>query len=266
MVTTLIIDGLSLEIEGNPVLRDISLSVNRGEMLAFAGASGSGKSMTALAVMGLLPPGAKITGGRILLNDEDLLTKRREELRRIRGEKIGMIFQEPLSSLNPVMSIGAQLMEPVKYHQGLSGRRAREVCLAALEEVKIADPRRVFDSYPHQLSGGMRQRVMIAMALSGDPAVLLADEPTTALDVTVQARVLEIIADLQKTRQLAVVFITHDIALAASVADRIAVIDQGRILEEGDVRRIITEPRNEYTARLIELAREREAWMSDTKR
>jgi ABC-type dipeptide/oligopeptide/nickel transport system ATPase component len=255
------IEDLHLNIDGTEVLKGVDLSISRGEMLAFAGASGSGKSMTALAVMQLLPPMATVSSGSITFEGAELLGCSAEDMRQRRGGEIGMIFQEPLTAMNPVMKIGDQILEPILLHLGKTKSEAKTIALDLLADVHIADPERVFHSYPHQLSGGMRQRAMIAMALSCNPTLLLADEPTTALDVTVQARVLEIIKEQQHKRNLAILFITHDISLAANVAERIAVLHEGQVVETGHADQIISNPQHPYTRQLIKQARQRESWM-----
>lgn len=261
MAIPLEITELTIEIAGKAVVREVNLRVSRGEMLAFVGASGSGKSMTALAAMGLLPKAASITSGMIMIDGVDVTTAAPAEMRALRARKAGMVFQEPLTCLNPVMSIGAQMNEPLIHTMKMGRKEACEKSLQALREVRIDDPERVFRSFPHQLSGGMRQRVMIAMALSCDPVLLLADEPTTALDVTVQARVVEILSDLRERRNLAIVFITHDIALAATVASRMAILSEGEIVEQGPVAEVVRNPKHAYTQKLVLSAKRREDWM-----
>ncbi len=235
----LVVDGLDLELA-------------RGETVCIAGESGSGKSMTAMSVMRLLPePMARIAGGEILLEGRDLARLPEAEMRRVRGGDIAMIFQEPMTSLNPVMSIGRQLTEAVLAHREVSDREARGVVLDALKAVRISEPERRLGQYPHELSGGMRQRVMIAMALACQPKVLIADEPTTALDVTIQAQILRLIRDLQAETGTAVILITHDMGVVAEMADRVVVMNGGKVVESGPVEQIFAAPREAYTRRLL---------------
>ena len=231
----------------------VSFQVERGKVLGIVGESGSGKSVTSLSVMRLIPkPNGYIEGGQILFHGEDLLRKSEKEMRRIRGNKIAMIFQEPMSSLNPVFKIGEQLGEALKLHQGISGKENRRRCMEMLELVRIADPKKMLDRYPHELSGGMRQRVMIAMAILCDPELMIADEPTTALDVTIQAQILQLLRDLQKKREMSIMFITHDLGVIAEIADRVAVMYAGRIVEEAEVSTLLRSPLHPYTRGLID--------------
>ncbi len=231
---------------------DLSFTLDRNETLALVGESGCGKSMTALSVMGLVPkPQGRIAAGRVLLDGTDLLDLAEPQLERLRGDRLAMIFQDPMSSLNPVMTIGAQVAEALRIHRGLGKAAAAAKALAALEEVKIASPRQRFHEYPHQFSGGMRQRVMIAMALACEPALLLADEPTTALDVTIQAQVLGLLADLKARHGMAMLFITHNLGVVAQIADRVAVMYAGQIVEEAPVEAIYARPAHPYTRALF---------------
>jgi peptide/nickel transport system ATP-binding protein len=241
------------------VLEEVAFYVDSGEMLALVGESGCGKSMTALSLMGLLPPQVRIVGGSIRLDGRDLTQLSPSQMRAVRGGGIGMIFQEPLSSLNPVLPIGAQVMEAVRAHQKLPHRQARAAALDLLAQARLADPVKKFDEYPHRLSGGMCQRVVIAMALAGAPKLLIADEPTTALDVSVQAQILELIAGLQQELGMAVLLITHDLGLVAGYADRVAVMYAGRIVETADVTALFHAPSHPYTARLLQSAPRLEA-------
>src|ERR1700687_4857379 len=200
--------------------------------MGLVGESGSGKPASVLSIMRLLPERARVTGGAVLFEGRDLLSLSEPEMRAVRGAKIAMIFQEPMTSLNPVFTIGSQIGEAVRLHQHTSRRETLERTVEALRLVGIADPERRVNDYPHQLSGGMRQRVMIAMALACDPKLLIADEPTTALDVTIQAQILELLNELRKTRELGVLLITHDLGVVAEVADRVAVMYTGKIVEE----------------------------------
>jgi oligopeptide/dipeptide ABC transporter ATP-binding protein len=208
--------------------------------------------MTALSVMGLVPrPAGRIGAGRIVLEGRDIAALPEAELEKLRGDRMAMIFQEPMTSLNPVMTIGAQVAEPLRLHQGLSRAEADRRALAVLEEVKIPSAARRFHEYPHQFSGGMRQRVMIAIALACEPALLLADEPTTALDVTIQAQVLGLLADLKARHGMAMLFITHNLGVVAQIADRVAVMYAGQIVEEGPVHEIFARPQHPYTRALF---------------
>jgi oligopeptide/dipeptide ABC transporter ATP-binding protein len=229
----------------------VSFHIDKGELLGLVGESGCGKSITALSVMRLIAPPGKIVGGEILFEGEDLLKVSDERMREIRGDDIAMIFQDPMTSLNPVFTIGNQIGEALRLHRKLSRKDARDAAIAAMKEVAIPDPARRVDDYPHQLSGGMRQRVMIAMALACDPKLLIADEPTTALDVTIQAQILELLNELRKTRELAVLLITHDLGVVAEVADRVAVMYTGKIVEESSVEGLFANPKHPYTVGLL---------------
>ena len=235
-----------------PLVQDLSFTLNRGETLAIAGESGSGKSITSLAIMGLLPPPAvRITGGAILLGDLDLVTLPESRMRALRGARIAMIFQEPMTALNPVMTIGAQLVEAIRAHDPVSRTEARARALEALRAVRLSQPDQRMGQYPHELSGGMRQRVMIAMALALRPDVLIADEPTTALDVTVQREVLDLLRDLQRDLGAAIILITHDMGVVAETADRVIVMQAGRAVETAATADIFARPRHDYTRRLL---------------
>ena len=235
-----------------PVVEGIDFTIEDGEVLAMVGESGSGKSMTALSIMGLVqaPPGC-VTADAITLSGESLLDRSPSELRHIRGRRMAMIFQEPMSSLNPVFTIGRQIGEVIRRHEGISLRAARPRVQQLLELVGIPDAARRIDSYPHEMSGGMRQRVMIAIALACGPQLLIADEPTTALDVTVQAQILDLLRDLRRRLGMAVLFITHDLGLVAEFADRVLVLYAGRVVEQGRVRDIFRSPSHPYTAALL---------------
>jgi peptide/nickel transport system ATP-binding protein len=235
-------DGLVHAVNG------ISYSVNRGEALGIVGESGSGKSVGALSVMRLIPsPPGTVTGARVEFKGRDLLSLSEEEMRRVRGNDIAMIFQEPLTSLNPVFSVGNQIAEPLLLHQGLSKRAARDRTIELLQAVGIANPERRADHYPHQLSGGLRQRAMIAMALACTPDLLIADEPTTALDVSIQAQILELMRALQQTSGTAMLFITHDLGVVAEMCDSVAVMYAGRIVERATTRQLFSSPKHPYT-------------------
>ena len=232
-------------------LQDVSLDLRANEILCVVGESGSGKSMMANAVMRLLPPGVVATGGAVRLGDEDLLTRSEEEMRRIRGARIAMIFQEPMTALNPLRTIGDQIGETFRIHTDLGRAEIARRVQSLLDEVRIPDPVAAARAYPHELSGGQRQRAVIAMALALEPAVILADEPTTALDVTTQARILKLIRDLQRRKGTAVLFITHDFGVVAEIADRVAVMLDGRIVEQGAAQAVLDRPRDAYTRALI---------------
>ncbi len=230
----------------------VSFQINPGETLAVVGESGSGKSVTSLTVMGLLTGGTRhVAGGSIRYDGKDLLAMSQKQLRALRGGEISMIFQEPMTSLNPVFMIGAQIAEAARLHMGMNRAQASKRALEMLELVGIPEPQTRLRNYPHELSGGMRQRAMIAMALACNPRLLIADEPTTALDVTIQAQILELIKDLQKELGMAVLFITHDLGVVAEVADRVVVMYSGRAVEEGTVEEILLRPRMPYTMGLI---------------
>ena len=257
MSTVLDIRGLSVSLpkDGDRAfaVEDITMSVNRSEIVCVVGESGSGKSVTAFAVMGLLDRRAlNPVAGEILLEGTNLLELGDKDLRRLRGEKMSTIFQEPMTALNPVMRVGDQIAEMLEIHTTLSGPERRERVVQAMEDVRLPEPDKLFRSYPHQLSGGQRQRIMIAMALSLEPVLLIADEPTTALDVTTQARILQLIKDLQTSRGMGVMFITHDFGVVAEIADRVVVMQHGRIVEQGPVRDVLTSPSHPYTQLLID--------------
>ncbi|KAB8144977.1 ABC transporter ATP-binding protein [Chloroflexia bacterium SDU3-3] len=233
-------------------VNNVSFSVDRGETLGIVGESGSGKSVTSLSIMRLIPnPPGKITGGSIIFDGEDLLEKSEDEMRKIRGNRIAMIFQDPMTSLNPVLTIGRQITESLELHMKMNGREARNRATELLGMVGIPSPGRRLDDYPHQFSGGMRQRVMIAMALSCNPELLIADEPTTALDVTIQAQILELINRLKSELGTAVIIITHDLGVVAGMADRVQVMYAGRVVEEGPTQQIFANPRMPYTIGLL---------------
>jgi peptide/nickel transport system ATP-binding protein len=229
----------------------VSFYVDRGELLGLVGESGCGKSITALSVMRLISPPGKIVSGEISFEGENLLNASERRMREIRGDDIAMIFQDPMTSLNPVYTVGEQIAEALRLHRNLSRQEARNAAIKAMEEVAIPDAARRVGDYPHQLSGGMRQRVMIAMALACDPKLLIADEPTTALDVTIQAQILELLNELRRTRELGVLLITHDLGVVAEVADRVAVMYTGRIVEESPVEELFARPKHPYTEGLL---------------
>jgi peptide/nickel transport system ATP-binding protein/oligopeptide transport system ATP-binding protein len=231
---------------------NVSFDVAEREILAIVGESGSGKSVTALSIMGLLPkPPARVAGGSIQFGGTELLSLDERRLRRIRGPGIGMIFQEPMTSLHPLFSIGNQIMETIRAHERLSRRACRERAIAMLEKVGIATPERRFDDYPHQLSGGMRQRVMIAMALVCRPQLLIADEPTTALDVTIQSQILELLLSLREELGMAMIIVTHNMGVVAEIADRALVMYAGKIVEHAEVGELFDRPAHPYTRGLL---------------
>ena len=235
-----------------PAVQEVSFSIKPGETLGVVGESGCGKSMTALSLMQLIPsPPGKITAGEIMYKGEDLLKKSPKEMRDIRGKEISMIFQEPMTSLNPVITVGKQIMEAVLTHEKMSKQEAKERALEMTKLVGIPMPEKVFASCPHQLSGGMRQRIMIAMAMSSEPSVLVADEATTALDVTTQAQILEMIRDIAKKTNTAVVIVTHNLGIVARFAERIYVMYAGGIVETTDAERLFDNPEHPYTRALL---------------
>lgn len=238
-------EGLVRAVQG------VRFCLDRGELLGLVGESGCGKSITALSIMRLVAPPGKIVKGEILFEGRNLLRFSNAEMRDLRGNDIAMIFQDPMTSLNPVFTVGEQIAEALRLHRHLSRKDARAAAVAAMREVSIPDPALRADDYPHQLSGGMRQRIMIAMALACDPKVLIADEPTTALDVTIQAQVLELLNNLRRTRDLAVLLITHDLGVVAEVADRVAVMYTGKIVEASPVEELFARPKHPYTEGLL---------------
>ncbi len=229
----------------------VSFHLDHGELLGLVGESGCGKSITALSVMRLIAPPGEIVSGEMLFQGTDLLQLSDAQMRQMRGDDIAMIFQDPMTSLNPVYTVGEQIAEALRLHRKMSRKEARQATIEAMREVAIPDPARRINDYPHQLSGGMRQRVMIAMALACNPKLLIADEPTTALDVTIQAQILELLNDLRKQRDLAVLLITHDLGVVAEVADRVAVMYTGRIVEESPVEELFARPKHPYTEGLL---------------
>lgn len=230
-----------------------SFDLRAGETLAILGESGSGKSVSAAAIMGLVPsPPGRISGGAVLLQDLDLVRLSAREMRKVQGDRIAMVFQDAITSLNPGLTVGYQIAEPLRVKQGLSRTAARKRAIELMERVQIASAAQRVDDYPHQFSGGMSQRVMIAMALALDPEILIADEPTTALDVTVQAQIMDLLQSLQRESGMAIVLITHDIGVAAEMADRVAVMYAGRIVESGPVHDILYEPSHPYTIGLMD--------------
>jgi oligopeptide/dipeptide ABC transporter ATP-binding protein len=239
-------DGISRAVDG------VSFEIEAGSAFGLVGESGCGKSVTSLSIMNLIPqPPGKIVGGKILFEGENLLEKNASEMRKIRGNEIAMIFQEPMTSLNPVFTVGNQIIEAIMLHQSLDNVEAREKAIDMLRLVGIPSPQHRIDDYPHQLSGGMRQRVMIAMALSCNPRLLIADEPTTALDVTVQAQILELMRGLQAEFGASILLITHDLGVIAELADEVGVMYAGKIVERADVKSLFADPKHPYTVGLL---------------
>jgi len=251
---TLEIDRLTVTIGGRRVVDDLSLELPAGRRLGLIGESGSGKSLTTLAVLGLLPAGAEATGS-IRLDGRELVGLPDRELARLRGRVVGTVFQDPRTSLDPVMTVGRQISEPLRLHEGLSRREARARAVEAAAEVGLPEPEQIVDRWPHQLSGGQRQRVVIATALITRPALLLADEPTTALDVTTQAEVLALFGRLVDERGAALLFVTHDLAVLSRVADDALVLSHGRVVERGPVARLLQAPEHPVTRGLVEATR-----------
>ncbi|MDR9854187.1 ABC transporter ATP-binding protein [Paenibacillus sp. VCA1] len=233
-------------------VNDVSLRVRQGETVCIVGESGCGKSVTAMSIMGLVEePGGKVVNGQIEFEGRDLLKLSKNELRSIRGNEISMIFQEPMSSLNPVLKIGQQIMEPLLVHQKLSKKEARKRAIELIEKVGISRAEQIADSYPHELSGGMLQRIMIAIAISGNPKLLIADEPTTALDVTIQAQILDILRQFKEQNNMSIMLITHDLGVVAEMADYVIVMYAGKIVEEGEVVKLFQSPKHPYTQGLL---------------
>jgi oligopeptide/dipeptide ABC transporter ATP-binding protein len=250
------VDGLSTCLRRGagdiPLVDGVSFEIRRGETFALVGESGCGKSMTSLSLMRLVPAAARIVAGRATMDGEDLLGLSESAMRRVRGGRVAMIFQEPMTSLNPVMTAGEQVAEAVRWHRRVSKPESRRIAIELLDAVGIADARRRYSEYPHRLSGGMKQRVMIAIALAGEPSLLIADEPSTALDVTIQAQVLSLLKRLQRERGMSVMLITHDLGVVAEMADRIAVMYAGRIVEQSSRERFFAGPLHPYSRRLLE--------------
>lgn len=249
------VDGLDIRFgspDAPPTVEDLSFHVNAGETLCLVGESGSGKSISAMSLMGLLPGSAHVQARALVFDGEHLNPGDTRALKRLRGDGIAMIFQDPMSSLNPAFTIGYQMIETIRLSPKVGRKEAYEKAIHYLELVRIPDASRRLDSYPHQLSGGMRQRVMIAMALSRNPKLLIADEPTTALDVTIQAQILALIEDLKETLGTAVLFITHDLGVVAETADRVAVMYAGRLVESASVTEVFDDPRHAYTIGLMQ--------------
>ena len=253
--TLLTVRDLIVEFPGEDenilAVRGASLDIEKGTTLGLVGESGCGKSVTAYSLLGLVPFPGRITAGEVLYGGRDILSVEEKELRRLRGGTIGMVFQEPMTSLNPVFSIGYQLIEAIELHTELKGKSARKQAVALLDRVGIADASRRIDDYPHEFSGGQRQRIMIAMALAPGPELLIADEPTTALDVTIQAQILDLLLKLQEEEGMTLLIITHDLGIVASMADRVAIMYAGEIVEEGSTEDVFHRPLHPYTLGLF---------------
>ncbi|HLG45922.1 MAG TPA: ABC transporter ATP-binding protein [Reyranella sp.] len=250
-MTLLAVDRLSVAFPGHLAVREVSFAIEAGETLALVGESGCGKSVTAFSVMRLLPPNARVVSGRVLFDGTDLLALSGAAMREVRGKQISLIQQEPMTSLNPVLSIGSQIIEVIRRHESLSRKAARTRTIELLDLVSIPEPQRRIDDHPHNLSGGMRQRVMIAMAVACNPKLVIADEPTTALDVTTQAQVLDLLDDLRRRLGMAVLLITHDLGVVAQWADRISVMYAGRIVEQAAIGPFFAAPLHPYSRGLL---------------
>ena len=233
-------------------IRDVSFGLDKGEIIGIVGESGSGKSVTSLSIMGLLAYPGRVKDGEILFNGEDLLKKKKSEMRKIQGDHIAMIFQDPMTSLNPLFKIGDQITEAILTHHKIKKEDAKKRALEMLRLVGIPSPEKRFHSYPHEFSGGMRQRIVIAIALAADPDILICDEPTTALDVTIQAQIMELINHLKEKRNLSIIFITHDLDEAIKLGDRIAIMKDGEVVQVGTPEEILTDPANHYVSRFTE--------------
>lgn len=255
MDTLLEINNLEVKFQSSQqelrALKNISFTVRKGETVCIVGESGSGKSITSLSSMRLLPRNGRISNGSIQFKKQDIAQETEKNLAKIRGKEMSMIFQEPMTALNPTFTIGYQLREPLMIHQKLSKKEALKRSIIMLEKVGIPTPKEKMTAYPHELSGGMRQRVMIAIALSCEPSLLIADEPTTALDVTIQAQILNLIEELKQQMEMGIVFVTHDMGVVAEIADRVVVMYAGEIIENGDVKSIFNNPSHPYTEKLL---------------
>ena len=257
MSSILSVKNLGLAIGKDKLLKEISFEIKQGEIFALVGESGSGKSLTSLAIMRLLPDVISVSSGDIKLKKRSLFTLPEYEMQKIRGKSIAMIFQEPMSALNPVMTVGVQVAEVLKIHLGLKNEAVKKKVISLFEEVALKDPEERYYWYPHQLSGGQKQRVMIAIALACEPDLLIADEPTTALDVTIQAQVLELLKKIRDTRDLSILFITHDMAVVSQMADSVAVMKEGEILEQAECKEFFANPQHSYTKSLLRDAMQR---------
>jgi peptide/nickel transport system ATP-binding protein len=247
------VENLCVELEKNhrPLISNVSFEIKAGEIFALVGESGSGKSLTSLAIMRLLPEALQVSSGAISLNHQSLFSLPEYQMQKVRGRQVAMIFQEPMTSLNPVMKVGDQVAEVLRVHLGMNRKAAREKVVSLFDEVGIPNPEERYDWYPHQLSGGQKQRVMIAMALACEPDLLIADEPTTALDVTIQAQVLNLLKQIRDDRGLAILFITHDMGVVNEIADRVAVMKEGEIVEQAETEHFFTDPQHPYTKKLL---------------
>jgi peptide/nickel transport system ATP-binding protein len=250
----LTVSNLTIEVGGRVVVDDVSFHIDGGERFGLIGESGSGKSLTALALLGLLPDGARVSGS-IRLGDTEIVGLSERELARIRGRRLGIVFQEPRTALNPIRTVGRQIMTPIRRHTDASKHDARQRAIELATLVRLPEPDRIVDRYPHQLSGGQRQRVAIAIALAADPEVLIADEPTTALDVTIQAEILDLFARIQRERGMSLLFITHDLAVLQRTVDRASVLAAGRVVEEASIETLLHDPASPVTRALLEAAR-----------
>ena len=248
---TVVFDGVRSPVTAVTAVNDLSFNIAAGETLGLVGESGSGKSVTAFSILRLLQPPGRVASGRVLFEGRDLLSLPEREMRQVRGARISLIFQEPMTALNPVMRVGDQIAEAITVHDRTDRAAAWDRAAELLDAVHIPDARRRLRDYPHQLSGGMRQRVMIAIALACHPPLVIADEPTTALDVTIQAQVLDLLRELRARYDLALLLITHDFGVIAEMADRVAVMHNGSLVEEGPVRQILRAPVHDYTQRLL---------------
>lgn len=251
-VSLLQVQNLHVRIEKAEILRGVDLSVERGQTIGVVGESGCGKSMTGLALIGMLPPKSVITSGNILLQGKDITHIRESEWRAIRGKDVAMVMQDPFTSLNPLMRVGDQIAEVYLIHRSITKREARKLAIEMIEKVGVPEPEASSRKYPHQMSGGQRQRIVIAIAMAAKPALLIADEPTTALDVTLQAQILHLLKDLQKETQMGLVLISHDIGVIAAMSDEIAVYYAGRVVETGVAREILKSPSHPYTQALLD--------------
>ncbi|MFH1492928.1 MAG: ABC transporter ATP-binding protein [Candidatus Omnitrophota bacterium] len=235
----------------NRVIDGLNLEIGRSEIRALVGGSGSGKTLTGLSILRLQPPQANVIGGKIFWKDKDILEHSDEDMRKIRGKEISMVFQEPLTSLNPVFTIGYQISEAIRLHTNLKRKEIREKAIELLRKVRIGQPEKIISDYPHQLSGGLRQRVMIAMAIAGNPKLIIADEPTSNLDVTLQAQILKLFRELRDTLNLSILLITHDLAVVSHLANHVSIMHDGRIIEEGSTVDVLDNPKENYTKKLI---------------
>ncbi len=258
MTILLEVQNLSIDFKLNqqviPIIKDITFTLQKGETLGIVGESGSGKTVTVQSILQLLPkPPLHHISGKIIFKNQDLLKLPKTKLRQVRGQQIAYIFQEPMTALNPVLTIGEQIAEMIKEHQQISTKNLKKKVIALLQEVGIPSPEIRINNYPHELSGGMRQRAMIAMALSCDPDILLADEPTTALDVTIQAQILDLFQKIARERGMAIIFVTHDLSVIAEIANQVLVMKSGEVMDYGDIFTIFDHPTSDYTKQLLSL-------------